>query len=131
MIIGIGMDLVDMRRTTRLLESHGRTALIRVMNKHSIHFYRHNIQLGFAKIWAYKEAVIKAASGLIYMSDIEISHDIAGAPVACINQSQKFLRLILQKRCPNFMHDDKTMHVSITSTDEYPYVSAMCILELL
>jgi phosphopantetheinyl transferase (holo-ACP synthase) len=164
------------------------------MSRRNLDFYKHNLSLGFAKIWAYKEAVIKATGGLVYMLDIEITHNIAGNPAVRINQSEKFLQSILQKYDCNFIYNkllpkysrseflekstthknracinirehssagstqsgyneeellkksnehehsaddelqknfNEILHAHVTSTDEYPYISAMCVLELL
>jgi phosphopantetheine--protein transferase-like protein len=83
-------------------------------------FYCKNICLGFAKIWAYKEAIIKAAGGSVGFLDIEIIHKENGAPYVRLMEKEALLS-----------YDVQRLRVHVTLTDELPYVFAVCVIECL
>jgi phosphopantetheinyl transferase (holo-ACP synthase) len=86
-------------------------------------FYRNDICLGFAKIWAYKEAVIKASSGRLLFRDIEIEHDSNGAPRVSVADG----RSAFMSHCGPPALSQVTWH--LTLSDELPYIFAVCIAE--
>jgi phosphopantetheinyl transferase (holo-ACP synthase) len=123
MIIGMGTDLVDYRRVRRLLAKH--PSFVRIMHPSEQQYYCGNIALGAAKTWACKEAVIKAAHGLLRFSDIEITHN--GVPQVHV-RLDCYERLIHLIESRGSTHDEVRFH--LTLTDELPYISATCVLEL-
>ena len=121
MIIGIGCDIIDIRRIEKLIKKYQNKFLERVFTKdevklagnpkNSLYFYSY-----FAKRFATKEAYAKATGhgvgGEIGFKTIEIFNDA--------------------KRCPFFnqhplIHKGVKAFVSIS--DEYPYAISYVILE--
>ncbi|MDR1207968.1 MAG: 4'-phosphopantetheinyl transferase superfamily protein [Holosporales bacterium] len=128
MIIGVGTDLVDFRRISRLLRAHPDSAIKKIMRPSEVQFYKGNIELGFSKIWAYKEAVIKAANKTVGFADIEIFHLDSGlSQIRIINDEQlrEYASRVIGKHigCGRL-----TYHATLT--DELPYISAVCIIEI-
>jgi holo-[acyl-carrier-protein] synthase len=128
MILGIGTDLVDCRRVSRLLASHPHAAIKKVMRPSEVQFYKGDIYIGFSKTWAYKEATIKAANGVIGFSDIEIFHLESGNPrVRIFNEDaiRTYAAAVLGKSAK-----DGQFAYHATLTDEFPYVSSVCVIEM-
>jgi phosphopantetheinyl transferase (holo-ACP synthase) len=96
------------------------------MRPSEVNFYKGNIDLGFSKIWAYKEATIKAANGTLGFADIEILHLENGRPQ---------IRVLDEGRLKEYAihtlggHDGRLSYHA-TLTDEFPYISAVCIIEI-
>ena len=89
MIIGIGSDLIDIRRVERVIERHGEQFLQRVYTEREIRFCqgRRRAIEQFAAHWAAKEAVMKALGvglGAIDWYDVEVVRNDEGAPALVI-----------------------------------------------
>ncbi|GHS93150.1 holo-[acyl-carrier-protein] synthase [Alphaproteobacteria bacterium] len=127
MILGIGTDLVDRRRVKNLLSRQDEKAVKRLMTPLETHYYKKNLEGGFAKTWAGKEAIVKALGGMQNLTwhDFEIRHHDRSAPTVFL--SPKVLALLEQKS--PFLLDSGTFHVHISFSDEPPYVLAFCVLE--
>jgi holo-[acyl-carrier protein] synthase len=120
MIIGIGADILDMNRTSRLLDIYGESAVRRLMLQAEVEYYAKDVHNGFAKIWAAKEAVVKALGGAVStfsLHDIEITHGKNGEPVVTIHEYNSFHRKISGRA-----------NINLTITDELPYVLAFCVV---
>ncbi len=99
MIIGVGVDIVDVDRVRRAVERHGERFLRRVYSSEEVKYCResrHSDQR-FATRFAAKEAVLKALGigwqGGTSFTDIEVSRDARGAPsVTLYGQSRKISR---------------------------------------
>lgn len=128
MIIGIGSDLVEIKRIDHLLSRWEMRALKRL-------FTSFEIQKGittqmstrhFAKRFAAKEAVVKALglgfSQNITFQDIEISNDALGKPNLSLKgtAAQKLAQRIL----PGY-----TSHIHLTLSDTQDHALAFVVIE--
>jgi holo-[acyl-carrier protein] synthase len=117
MIIGIGCDIVDIRRIKRLIKQYKNKFLDRVFTKDEIKLAidTHNYSY-FAKRFAAKEAYAKATrygiGGKLSFKSIEIFNDDKRAPF--FNQ-------------PSMQPREIQTFLSIS--DEYPYAIAYVVLE--
>jgi holo-[acyl-carrier protein] synthase len=110
MIIGIGTDIVDIRRIEKLLLESGEKFLARIFNDEE----RGDGAAHYAKRFAAKEAIAKALGtgiGKVSFKDIVITNDENGAPKAEI-KSQK-----------------SKVKVHLSMSDEYPYALAYALVE--
>jgi holo-[acyl-carrier protein] synthase len=129
MILGVGNDLVDCRRIEQAVNRFGSRFIDRVfthqeqtrMNQRSHHI------AGYAKLFAMKEAILKAlGTGLtngIVWHDIEIFREIKGAPRAELSGAAQE---ILKKQTP----PGHTAHVHVSVSDEWPYAQAFAIISV-
>lgn len=91
MVVGIGVDIVQIDRIERLLERHGDRFLARVMTDgERAYCARHkNPTPSIAARFAAKEAVLKALgtgwSGGIRWQDVEVVRGDAGPPVIALH----------------------------------------------
>ena len=127
MIVGLGNDIVNIKRIEASLQKFG----LHFMNKI---FTQEEIQLlqqmpseakraaGAAKIFAAKEACSKAlGTGFRYgleWKDISLSHDKHGRPL-----------LSLSGKGLEFMHKIGGKNLWLTLSDDAPWVSAVVIIE--
>lgn len=131
MIIGIGNDLVDIRRIETVLKRHGTRFETRCFTEHERAKAERRRASGthievFAKRFAAKEACAKALgtgfSEDVYMRDIGVVEDATGRP---------FLKLtggadrVLKRLMPAGM--EPRLHLSLT--DEPPYAQAYVVIE--
>lgn len=125
MIIGIGTDIVDISRIQKLLHRHQEHFIDKVFTKAEQlkANARKNPSSAYAKMFAAKEAFIKALGGSFNMQwhDMEISNNTLGKPV--FNISGNGL-LVLEKQCNGKQH---SIHISLS--DEPPYAIAYVIIE--
>jgi holo-[acyl-carrier protein] synthase len=135
LIIGIGTDLADSRRVVAVLLHHGEKAGRKLMTPGELLFYqrRPDFALEFTKVFAAKEAVVKAIGTIITFSwhDIEICHYDNGCPFIAMHSGvQASLEAKVKGLLPSgvtFAADKIRTHISFA--DEPPYVSAMCVIE--
>ena len=84
MIVGVGIDIVDVRRIGALFHKFGGHFLKKIYTEQEITFCcaRNNVVNSLAKMYALKEATIKALSDAkgIKWHDMEILHDQNGRP---------------------------------------------------
>jgi holo-[acyl-carrier protein] synthase len=123
MIIGIGVDIVDIRRIERLIHKYQERFIKKVFSEQEIAFCqkRSRFVASFAKMFSLKEATVKAISDFsgIFWHNIEIMHDSFGKPIILL--SGNALRN-LQKRCKNFS-------ISASVSDEKNYATAFVLIE--
>ncbi|MDR0553004.1 MAG: holo-ACP synthase [Holosporales bacterium] len=121
MIIGVGTDIVDIRRIAAAIGRHGDRFLERIFTRSEINFCRSRLLSieSFAKIFAAKEAIIKAISYTNGMTwhDIEVLHEKNGRPYAVLAGAA--LR--------NIRSND--FHINISISDEKNYAIAFAIIE--
>mgnify|MGYP005842677427 CR=1 FL=1 len=86
MVVGLGVDVVEVARVERLLARHGDRSLDRVFSPGEIAYcrsYRRSAER-FAGRFAAKEAILKALgtglSGGIGWTDVEVVHEAGGRP---------------------------------------------------
>ncbi|MDR1390915.1 MAG: holo-ACP synthase [Holosporales bacterium] len=123
MIIGVGVDIVDIKRIATLLKKFGNKFEKKFFTNHEVVFCnkRCNPENSFAKLFSLKEATIKAvsnASGITW-HDMEVTHDVNGRPIMSL--AGNALKN-LQKKSENF-----SIHASVS--DEKGYATAFVIIE--
>ena len=113
MIVGVGVDILDIRRIAHLLDKFPekfKQKYFTVAERTFCHS-RADYVSSFAKIFSMKEAVIKCIRekhGLTWQS-IEIFHDEFGAPYVKVKNNN------------NVWH--------ISTSDEFPYVISYAVME--
>ena len=122
MILGIGCDLCDVNRIEKLITNQGEKFLNRVFLKSEIDRLqdRTSAVAGFAKIFAAKEALVKALgeSAGISWHDIEIVKNSQGRP-------EYVLRNAAHETAQRLAGGDYRLHLSLS--DELPYAMAYAI----
>ena len=128
MIIGTGIDLVDINRIERLLETSGEAFIKRVFTQgeQATAEGRKERAATYAKRFAAKEACAKAlgmgiGEGAAFL-DIEVVNDAHGAPLLVLHEKAlKRLHALLPRGHKG------TLWLSLT--DEFPYAQAHVIIE--
>lgn len=131
MILGTGIDLVDVKRIKNLMKNHEDRFLEKYFTPHEVAhiqsiFLEDNKALSLAKRFAAKEACTKAlGTGFregIYLKDIEVKNDALGKPILCLyNGALSQLGLMTPK--------NMAVNMCLSLTDEYPYAQAQVIIE--
>ncbi len=129
MILGIGNDLIDCRRIEKTLERFGARFVNRVFTSQEQERInqRADYVAGYAKLFAMKEAVLKAlgtglTSGIIWR-DIEIFRESKGAPrVELAGAALKIVK--------NQTPEGYVPHVHISVSDEWPYAQAFAMISV-
>lgn len=130
MIIGVGVDLVDMRRIEKLLKKFGEHFIQKIFTKEERAYASqspHSLRV-YANRFAAKEAAAKAlGTGIregIGWQDIEVARTVAGAPLLYFHR-KAYEKLI--SRVPSGYTG--CLHVSFS--DEPPYSTAFVIISAL
>ena len=122
MILGIGCDICDIRRIEKLVEVQGEKFLKRVFtgSERERLQKRTNSASGFAKVFAAKEALVKALgdSTNISWQDIEVVKNSHGRPEFILHNAAHEIASRLAE-------DTYTLHLSLS--DEPPYALAYVI----
>jgi holo-[acyl-carrier protein] synthase len=122
MILGIGCDLCDINRIAKLIESQGDKFLKRIFlpSERERLKVRTPIAPGFAKVYAAKEALVKALgdSTSISWQDIEVVKNAAGRP-------EYILRNTAYAMAQRLAGGPFQIHLSLS--DEFPYAMAYAI----
>ena len=128
MILGIGIDLTDIRRIEETLANSGEKFEQRVFTQaerdkaHSRAGGAHMVAATYAKRFAAKEACIKAlATRTITWHDMEITNDENGIPLLTLHNDAKKL---LESMTPK----GHTSRIFLTMTDAYPFAQAQVII---
>ncbi len=116
MIVGTGVDIVEVARINRLLEKHASRFEEKIFTVDEILYCRSKAEPGihFSARFAVKEAVMKClGTGMdqgIGFKDIEVTQEKTGKPVLMVHGQAKdiFSRLKL-----------KTIHISISHEKKY------------
>jgi holo-[acyl-carrier protein] synthase len=131
MIIGIGCDLVDIRRIERLLERFGTRALARLFTPLERKDAEKRPLVAaagtYAKRFAAKEAFSKAlgtgmAEGLTWQ-DVSVERDAKGKPLLKLSEKAW---VSLEKKA-NGLEKEK-IQLDLSLSDEYPYAQAFVII---
>lgn len=130
MIIGLGSDLIDIRRIEKSLERFGDRFINRLYTSIEIakSEKRRERAASYAKRFAAKEACSKAlGTGIsrgVFWRDMGVVNLPSGKPtIKLTNGANK----ILQKMVP----DDHEAFIHLTITDDYPLAQAFVIIEAL
>ena len=122
-MIGLGSDLIDIRRIEKTLSRFGEKFKKRVFTDKEIKKCdkRKESAACYAKRFAAKEAAAKAlGTGFrkgVYWRDLEVSNLVSGKPTIIFHGNSE---IHLQK----ISNGEKTV-VNLTITDEYPYAQAI------
>jgi len=129
MIIGLGSDMVDIRRIEAVIARHGERFLDRIFTpaeRAKAERRTEKIRAGtYAKRFAAKEAASKALgtgfSGGVFFRDLGVVNLSSGQPT---------LRLTggAAARLAAITPPGHAAQVTLTMTDEYPYAQAMVII---
>ena len=132
MILGIGSDIIDIRRLERVLERHGERFLERVFTeteraKASRRADRIR-SATLAKRWAAKEACAKALgtgfSDGVFHSDLGVANLPSGQPTMVLTGGA-LARLV------QLTPGRQVARIHLTMTDEPPYAFAQVVIEAL
>lgn len=124
MIIGSGIDIVNIERIERMMERWGDLFLNRVFTEKEIEWCRHRSRPSecFAIRFAAKEAFLKAIGwGLrngIQWKDIEVGNDSMGKPLFSFYRKAK-----------EFLEIHRVLRTLLTLSHDRPYAVAHVILE--
>lgn len=129
-IIGIGTDIVDIRRIERLIQQYGERFVSRMFtvqeqaraNQYAILRQK---AASYSKRFAAKEAIVKALgtgfNSKILFQDIDIENDAKGKPIGTLKgNALQYLQTLLP-------HATKG-RIEISLTDEYPLAQAFVIV---
>jgi holo-[acyl-carrier protein] synthase len=128
MILGIGSDIIDIRRIEKTLERHGLRFIDRIYTDVEKRKSEHRAQRipSYAKRFAAKEACSKAlGTGLshgVYWRDMGVVNLPSGKPTLQLTNGAA-------AQLARMMPAGKTAMVHLTMTDEYPYAQAFVIIE--
>lgn len=128
MIIGIGTDIVNIKRIENILNIYGNKFINRIFTEEEIKYCIKHINSAsfFAKRFAAKEAILKAlGTGLskgISFPDIEIKKDHNKKPIVSLNSKAM---VILNNK--GYNHSD--INILLSLSDDYPYALAYVIIE--
>jgi holo-[acyl-carrier protein] synthase len=130
MIIGIGSDIIDIRRIEKTIERHGQRFIDRIytdVEKRKSEKRAQRIP-SYAKRFAAKEACSKAlGTGLsngVFWRDMGVVNLPSGKPTMHLTNGAA-------AQLARMVPEGKTAAVHLTMTDEYPYAQAYVIIEAL
>lgn len=130
MIIGIGSDIIDIRRIEKTLERHGSRFTDRIFTEIEKRKSDRRAEraASYAKRFAAKEACSKAlGTGLsqgVYWRDMGVVNEPSGKPTMKLTEGAG-------RRLATMTPAGMTARVHLTMTDEYPYAQAYVIIEAL
>ena len=127
MIIGIGNDLIDIRRIERTLERHGERFVSRLFTdiEQTKSNRRLNRAASYAKRFAAKEACAKAlGTGLsrgVFWRDMGVVNLPGGKPTMALTGGAA-------RRLEEITPEGHLADIQLTITDEYPLAQAIVII---
>ena len=130
MIIGLGSDLIDIRRIEKSIARHGNRFTNRVFTdiEQRKSDKRKNRAASYAKRFAAKEACCKALgtgiSNGVYWRDMGVVNDKNGKPTMKLTNGAA-------KRLAEMIPSGYQPHVHVTITDDFPLAQAFVIIEAL
>jgi holo-[acyl-carrier protein] synthase len=130
MIIGIGSDLIDIRRVEKTLERHGARFIERVYTpvEQAKSERRKQRSASYAKRFAAKEACAKAlGTGLsqgVFWRDMGVVNLPSGAPTMQLTNGAAV-------RLAALIPNGHTARIHLTITDDFPLAQAFVIIEAL
>ena len=131
MIIGIGSDILDVRRLEKVMDRFGERFIKRCFTDVERAKAERRRDAGthtatYAKRFAAKEACSKALgtgfSHGVFMKDIGVVNDYAGKPTLVLTGGAL-------ERLKALTPSGKTAHIHLTLTDEPPMVQAQVVIE--
>ena len=129
MIVGHGIDLIDIRRVEKTINKFGNRFINRIFTKGEIirSDNRNKRIESYAKRFAAQEACSKALgtgfrSG-VYWRDIEVVNEKSGKPILKLTGGA-------YKRLKKIIPNDNNYNISLSITDDYPWAQANVIIEV-
>ena len=129
MIIGHGIDLIDIRRVEKTINKFGNRFINRIFTKGEIirSDNRNKRIESYAKRFAAKEACSKALgtgfrSG-VFWRDIEVINEKSGKPILKLTGGA-------HKRLEKLIPNNNDYNISLSITDDYPWAQANVIIEV-
>jgi holo-[acyl-carrier protein] synthase len=128
MIIGLGNDMVDIRRIETTLETYGDRFVERIFTpvERAKSDRRANRAASYAKRFAAKEACSKAlGTGFhkgVFWKDMGVVNDSFGKPTMQLTGGAK-------QRLVEITPKGKEAVIHVTITDDHPYAQAIVIIE--
>ena len=128
MIIGYGIDLIDIRRIEKVINRFDERFIKRIFTKNEIirsDKKQKRIE-SYAKRFAAKEACSKALgtgfrSG-VFWKNIEVVNEKSGKPSLKLSGGA-------YKRLKKLIPNDNTYNISLSITDDFPWAQANVIIE--
>jgi len=127
-IVGVGIDLINIQRIQKVLDRFGSRFENRVFSSEEIKRSRkkYDKASSYAKRWAAKEACSKALGiGLrmgISWKEMHVTNLKSGKPILKIEgKAQLILKKITPKGCKTRIH--------VSLTDDYPWAKALVMIE--
>jgi holo-[acyl-carrier protein] synthase len=130
MIIGLGSDLIDIRRIEKTIERHGARFLDRIFTETEKRKSEGRKQraASYAKRFAAKEACSKAlGTGLshgVFWKDMGVANLPSGKPTMVLTGGAK-------ARLEQMVSPGKRAAIHLTITDDFPLAQAFVIIEAL
>ena len=127
MIIGIGNDLIDIRRVEKTLERHGARFTTRIFTEieRAKSDRRHNRAASYAKRFAAKEACSKAlGTGLsrgVFWRDMGVVNLAGGKPTMALTGGAA-------ERLAEITPNGHDADIHLTITDDFPLAQAIVII---
>jgi holo-[acyl-carrier protein] synthase len=127
MILGLGSDLIDIRRVEKTLERHGERFIARIFTpvERAKSERRAQRAASYAKRFAAKEACAKAlGTGLragVFWRDMGVVNLASGKPSMRLTGGAA-------RRLAEITPPGMTAQIDLTITDEYPVAQAMVII---
>ncbi len=128
MIIGIGNDIIDIRRIEKMLDRHGDRFIQRLYTRieQAKSERRNQRAASYAKRFAAKEACSKAlGTGIakqVYWRDMGVDNLPGGKPTMVLSGGAA-------KRLAVLTPDDHEAHIHLTITDDFPTAQAFVMIE--
>ncbi len=128
MIIGLGNDMIDIRRIEKTLERYGERFTLRVFTEieRRKSDRRAARAASYAKRYAAKEACSKALgtgfSRGVFWRDLGVVNEPSGKPTMVLTGGAG-------KRLTALVPEGHRPHIHLTITDDFPYAQAFVIIE--
>jgi holo-[acyl-carrier protein] synthase len=130
MIVGLGSDLIDIRRIEKTLDRHGTRFIDRIFTETEKRKSEGRSQraASYAKRFAAKEACSKALgtglSGGVFWKDMGVANLPSGKPTMVLTGGAK-------EQLTRLLPQNHNAVVHLTITDDYPLAQAFVIIEAL
>lgn len=130
MIIGLGSDLIDIRRVEKSIERFGTRFTARIFTdvEQAKSDRRRNRAASYAKRFAAKEACSKAlGTGIshgVFWRDMGVVNDRSGKPTMALTNGAS-------KRLAQLMPNGYEPRIHVTITDDFPLAQAFVVIEAL
>ena len=130
MIIGIGNDVIDIRRIEKTLEKHGQRFINRLFTETEVRKSERRAQraASYAKRFAAKEACSKAlGTGFragVFWKDMGVVNEPSGKPTMVLTGGAK-------TRLDRLVPPGHSARIHLTITDDFPYAHAFVMIEAL